>query len=96
MVLHHLWYVLGEKISRHFKPSMKGRIDYHEYLNYIFEKEGRILGFKYLCVACHNEISRIRRIKDNDRISRLFEVVFETKYYSKDAMKRIFEMGLEK
>ena len=92
MVFHHVFYVLGEKISKHFPSHLSGRIQYHEYLEPIIDE--RPEGFRYYCTACHITVSKIRQIKDDEQIIRLFQEVLATKWYSSKQMKEIFEAGL--
>lgn len=91
MVFHHVWYVMGEKISGNFSKLLPGRIAYHEYIEPIMDK--RPNGFRYYCNSCHQTLSRIRNIRDNDRIRRLFEDVLETVYYTRKEMKEFLEAG---
>ena len=58
--IHHVWYIKGDRIHSDFPESVKGRREYHRYLERVIRGEDRSR-FRLLCTKCHYSVSLYTR-----------------------------------
>ena len=73
--LHHLRYLESDRRHGDFTRVK----EYYEYL-----ADGPVVNeperFRLLCNPCHQVVTRLRRIKSDDRIARLCRTAIDTEY----------------
>jgi len=97
-VVHHKKYLPGEKDHEDFKTpgaqkmTDSQRLQYYLYLQQLIatvpERELNIR-FGFITTNIHQQVSRLRRYKDNDTIARLAEMAIESEYVGKKRSTKI-------
>lgn len=83
--VHHLDYKKGDAFHANYKGNT---IKYYAALEpQVYADPER---FALLCSACHNHITRLRRIKDDNRIRGICDMAINTKFWHYRKLRELF------